>query len=88
MIDTGASQISTAGYEQYLALNKNLKTTLTPSTTSTINVQFGIGSTPTIESTYIQTPVGSVVSHIVKANIPFNICFKDMDSLGVYFNNL
>lgn len=87
MIDTGTSQISTAGYEQYLALDKNLKTTLTSSTISTINVQFGIGSIPSFGSINLNTPVGLVVFYVVKVKNPFILCLKDMDSLGVYFKN-
>ncbi|KAI0997744.1 hypothetical protein K3495_g10444 [Podosphaera aphanis] len=88
MIDTGASQVSIAGYGQYLALNKILETHLNTTTGGTVNVQFSIGLTPSIGSINVSTPVGPVIFHVVRANTPFTLCLKDMDSLDVFFNNM
>jgi hypothetical protein len=88
MIDTGASRKSTAGYGQYLAYKKVHDTAINTMTAGAINVQFGIGSTPSIGSIIVNTPVGQAEFHIVKADTPFLLCLKDMDTLGVYYNNL
>jgi hypothetical protein len=53
-----------------------------------LNVQFGIGSTSSLGSIKVQSPVGEITFHIVKADTPFLLCLKDMDRLGIYFNNL
>ena len=53
-----------------------------------VNVQFGIGSTSSIGSARVSTPIGTVEFHIVKVNTPFLLCLADMDNLQVYFNNL
>ena len=90
MIDTGASKASTAGYGQFLAY----QSTMDPSvkinivTAGSINVQFGIGSVPTIGSLMVSTPVGVVEFHIVHADVPFLLSLTDLDALKSYFNNV
>src|SRR5436190_6747401 len=89
MVDTGASRISTAGWGQYLAYQKlNSTTKLDTSTAGSANVQFGIGNTPSVGSLLINTPVGRIDFHIVKADTPFLLCLADMDALQIYYNNL
>jgi hypothetical protein len=51
-------------------------------------MQFSIGTTSSIGSTIVTTPIGQVQFHIVHANTPFLLSLADMDRLGVYFNNL
>jgi hypothetical protein len=53
-----------------------------------VKVQFGIGTTTSIGSLTIQTPIGRVEFHIVQADTPFLLCLTDMDKLEVYYNNL
>ena len=88
MIDTGASKKSTAGYGQYLAYKKTYDTTIDTSKAGAINVQFGIGSTPSVGSITINTPIGNVEFHIVQADTPFLLCLTNMDTLKVFYNNL
>jgi hypothetical protein len=90
MVDTGASKVSTAGWGQYLAYKKavDMDATIDDSTAGAINVQFGIGSTPSVGSLTVNSPVGIVEFHIVKADTPFLLCLSDMDNLQVYYNNL
>ena len=88
MIDTGASKRSTAGYGQYLAYRETQNTVIDTSKAGAINVQFGIGSTSSIGSITVNTPVGNIEFHIVKADTPFLLCLADMDTLKVYYNNL
>ena len=53
-----------------------------------VNVQFGIGSTTSIGSVTVKTPIGLVDFHVVKADTPFLLCLADMDRLQVYYNNI
>jgi hypothetical protein len=83
MIDAGASKRSTAGYSQYLAYQKsNTGAIIDTTQAGAVNVQFGIGSI------IVNMPVGQAEFHIVQADTPFLLCLKDIDSLGVYYNNL
>ena len=91
MVDTGASKKSTAGYRQYIAYkdsNTGASIELDISTAGAVNVQFGIGSMASIGSIIVNTPVRGAEFHIVKADIPFLLCLKDIDKLEVYYNNL
>ena len=89
MIDTGASKRSTAGYGQYLAYKKHVTPIQVNKTKAgAINVQFGIGSTSSIGSLLLDTPIGIIEFHVVEADTPFLLCLEDMDKLNVYFNNL
>ncbi|RKF65906.1 hypothetical protein OnM2_001033, partial [Erysiphe neolycopersici] len=93
LIDTGASLRSTAGYGQYLAYKQLNGTTnnnieLDTSKTGLVNVQFGIGSTSSLGSITIDTPLGLIEFHVVNADIPFLLCLYDMDRLQVKLDNL
>lgn len=89
MIDTGASKISTAGYDQYIACQKfNSYVKIDKSKAGAINVQFGIGSTPSIGSFKLNTPVGVTEFHVIHADTPFLLCLADMDRLKIYYNNV
>ncbi|POS81864.1 hypothetical protein EPUL_006033, partial [Erysiphe pulchra] len=68
VIDTGAAHYSTGGYEQWMVLQKSRAAPINKSTSGTVNVQFGIGSTSSIGSVDILTPIGRIQFHIVKAN--------------------
>ncbi|KAI0994324.1 hypothetical protein K3495_g13858, partial [Podosphaera aphanis] len=88
MIDTGASNRSTAGYAQFLALQKITNVQLDESFKDLVSVQFGIGSISSIGSVTVNLPVGNVEFHIVDIDTPFLLCLADMDKLHIYFNNL
>ena len=89
MIDTGASRRSTAGYGQYLAYKRITKDANIDTTQAgAINVQFGIGSTPSIGLITVDTPIGNVDFHVVQADTPFLLCLTDMDNLRTYYNNV
>jgi len=90
MIDTGASKKSTADYGQYLAYKSTTTNNTDIDTTQTraINVQFGIGSTASIWSVIVKTPIGPVDFHVIRADTPFLLCLADMDRLRVYYNNV
>src|SRR6266702_5540266 len=88
MIDTGALKRLTVGYRQYLAYRKTYNTVINTLKAGAINVQFGIGSTPSIGSITVNIPVGNIKFHIMKADTPFLLCLVDIDILKVYYNNL
>jgi hypothetical protein len=91
VVDTGASKKSTAGYGQFRALqqsNPAMELELDTSTKGQVTVQFGIGSTSSIGTANVHTPIGEVQFHIVDANTPFLLCLADMDKLQVYYNNI
>ena len=89
MIDTGASRRSTAGCGKYLAYKKKIKhVRVDKSRAGAVNVQFGIGSTLSIGSLLLDTPIGIIEFYVVEAETPFLLCLEDMDKLNVYFNNL
>ncbi|KAF1936186.1 hypothetical protein EJ02DRAFT_438705 [Clathrospora elynae] len=87
--DTGASNVSTAGKEQFLALqSKDPTVTLDTSTSGNASVQFGKGSvTTSIGTAHVSTEVGKIKFNVLDAPTPFLLCLKDMDRLNVYFNN-
>jgi hypothetical protein len=89
MIDTGASQRSTVGYDQYLAYTTTIADAPMDKTTEgDINIKFGIGSTSSIGSVHVCSPVGTVEFHIIDADTPFLLSLADMDRLQIQFLNL
>ncbi|KAI1002363.1 hypothetical protein K3495_g5835 [Podosphaera aphanis] len=68
LIDTGAAKVSTAGYEQFLALKR-----LQPSIqinklrTEEAKITFGIGSTSSLGTIDITTPIGIITFHVTKS---------------------
>jgi hypothetical protein len=51
-------------------------------------VQFGLGTTCSIGSALIHTPIGDIVFHVMPVDTPFLLCLGDMDNLGVSFDNI
>jgi len=88
IIDTRALKRSTVNYRQYFAYRKTYNTIINILKAGAINIQFGIGSTPSIGFIIVNTPVGNIEFYIVKADIPFLLCLTDIDTLKVYYNNL
>ena len=41
-----------------------------------------------IGTVQVNTPIGSIVFHVVEADTPFLLSLRDLDKLGFYFNNL
>ena len=61
---------------------------LNDTTKGQVTVQFSIGSTSSIGSIIVTTPIGQVEFHIMLARTLFLLSLADMDKLGVYFNNI
>jgi hypothetical protein len=89
LVDTGASEYSMAGYAQYLAYRKTVKgTILDQATAGQAKVQFGPGDLVTSIGTIdVETPVGAIRFHVIETITPFLLSLKDMDELGIYFDN-
>ncbi|EED11472.1 hypothetical protein TSTA_007620 [Talaromyces stipitatus ATCC 10500] len=89
VIDTGAAQLSTAGYGQYLAYkrivrNININTT----TAGTATVQFGPGDPyQSIGSIDVPTPIGTIWFHILITTTLFLMSLYKLDRLKLYFDN-
>ena len=89
VIDTGASKYSTAGLDQFQALQRtDNSVALDESTKGQVTVHFGMGSSTSIGSAVVETPIGQVQFHIMLSKTPFLLSLDDMDKLRVYFNNL
>lgn len=90
MPDSGAAQFSTAGQPQFQALQRQLpSTTLDTTRAGEAIVKFGYG-TPAVSlgTTTVPTPLGPIDFHVMETETPFLLCLKDMDRLGIKFDNL
>jgi hypothetical protein len=82
VIDIGVNKKSIASYSQFLALQQSSPSIeLNTSTKGQVIVQFDIGSTSSIGTTNVHTPIGQITFHIVNANTPFLLCLIDIDNL-------
>ena len=82
MIDTGASQRSTVGYDQYLAYTTTIADALMDKTTEgDVNIKFGIRSISSIGSIVIHSPVGTIEFYIIQADTLFLLSLVDIDRL-------
>jgi len=90
MPDSGASTVSTAGRQQFLALQRmDPKVQLNTSRKGEERVRFGDGEpVESLGVVTINTPFGMVDFHVMETATPFLLCLKDMDRLGVHFNNV
>jgi hypothetical protein len=89
LLDTGAADYSTAGYDQYLACKKAYKNVLLDkSTAGTAHIKFGAGEPlQSIGSIDLQTPIGNIRFHVIEASTPFLLSLRDLDRLNIYFDN-
>ena len=87
--DTGAAEISSAGYEQVLALQKSKPDIHIDTSSAGANqIKFGKGTAIVIGIVKVPTPLGHIDFHVVHTNTPFLLCLEDMDTLRVKFDNL
>ncbi|KAK2005367.1 hypothetical protein LZ32DRAFT_642395 [Colletotrichum eremochloae] len=78
--DTGASNFSTAGHPQALALQR-----LQPNATIDTNTA---GKAKIRGTITVTTPFGPIDFHVMPTNTPFLLCLADMDRLLIRFDNL
>ncbi|RKF66063.1 hypothetical protein GcC1_112018, partial [Golovinomyces cichoracearum] len=89
MIDTGAAKWSTAGEAQVKALkSQRTDIQIDKSTAGQVKVQFVISVTTSIGSIMLSTVIGNMLFQVLPSDTPFLLSIKDMDSLGVTFDNL
>lgn len=89
MIDTGAGGPSTCGHNQLRAWQElGEKIELDTSSAGSKKVRFGIGRCESIGHVDIKLPCGLVTFHVMPADTPFLLGIKDMDRMGVYYDNL
>ena len=90
MPDTGASGISTAGENQFHALQKkDPRVVLNTKEAGVHRVKFGDNpDLVSLGTATVKTPFGSIDFHVMPANTPFLFCIKDMDRLRVFLNNV
>ena len=88
MIDTGASMKSTVGYGQYQAYNSIHDSPISEIRKGEVKIKFGIGTTSSIGSITVESPIGNIDFHVVEADTPFLLCLADMDRLRVHYNNV
>jgi hypothetical protein len=89
VIDTGAAFVSTAGFGQFLALKEQLQSSaeITPTTGNT-RFQFGIGTTGSKGVVRVDSPIRVLTFHVVDTDTLFLLSLHDLDTLGIYYNNL
>jgi transposase InsO family protein len=87
--DTGAANVSTVGKEQLAALQReDEKAVFDASTAGRSSIKFGKGATTTnLGTATVQTALGTIIFEVIDAPTPFLLCLRDMDRLGVYFDN-
>jgi hypothetical protein len=88
MIDSNASIRSIVDYEQYLTFIKNISIDLNRTKTDTVNVQFEIESTASLESLIIDISIKLIEFHVIKTDTPFLLSLANMNQLKIYFNNV
>ncbi|KAM4061436.1 cwf18 domain containing protein [Hirsutella rhossiliensis] len=82
--------IDTAGYSQYIALQReDPSVALDSSTSGQASIKFGNGDTiNSLGTVALKTPLGRITFHVLQTPTPFLLCLADMDRLGIYFNNI
>ena len=85
--DTGASGMSTAGQGQAKALIRRMPNT-EHSTEGGSTIRFGKGSTTTVGTITVDTPIGRITFHVVPTMTPFLLSLNDMNRMNVYLNNV
>ena len=88
IINTRALKKLIVDYRQYLVYRKIYNTTINTLKAGAINIQFSIGSTPSIGSVTVKILVGNIKFYIIKADTPFLLYFIDINILKIYYNNL
>ncbi|KAM4059749.1 integrase core domain-containing protein [Hirsutella rhossiliensis] len=81
--------IDTAGYSQYIALQReDPSVALDSSTSGQASIKFGNGDTINSLAQLPKNTLGRITFHVLQTPTPFLLCLADMDRLGIYFNNI
>ena len=65
MIDTGASERSTVGYDQYLAYTTITDAPMDKRSEGEVKIKFGIGSMSSIGSVHVNSPIGTMLGALI-----------------------
>ena len=90
MLDIGAIKVSIDQKNQFKALPREmpeieLDTIRTNEATICFGSQMPLSSIGTIQ---VFTPVGTTNFYVIDTLTLFFLCLKDMDTFGIYFNNI
>ena len=85
--DSGAAGKSSAGEAQVKALQQHMNLHI-DTTGAGESISFGVTPAEIKGTVVVDTLLGKIIFHVVSTNTPFLICLKDMDRLGVYFDNI
>lgn len=90
MPDTGAAEFSTGGHPQFRALQRIMpEVQLDTSTAGMASIRFGQGDPIlSLGTTTVPTPIGPIDFQVMPTSTPFLLSIKDMDTMGVVFDNL
>lgn len=88
LIETGASHASSAGYNQYLALNRDQPVEIDKAGAQNCRFRFGIGEMSSKGTITVSTPIGDIKFHVVDVDTSFLLPLQDLDAAGYYLNNL
>ncbi|KAI0994721.1 hypothetical protein K3495_g13460 [Podosphaera aphanis] len=88
MLDTGAANISTAGYGQAQAYMTEFNAKMDTTSAGSLRAHFGFGTSSSIGTLNVASPIGQIIFHVIEADTPFLLYLQDMNKLGIYFSNL
>ena len=90
MPDTGVAKVSSAEKSQFKALQREMpKIELDTTRAKEATICFGSGMPlSSIGTVQVFTSVRTTNIHVVDTPIPFLLCLKDINILGIYFNNI
>ncbi len=88
--DTGAAKVSTAGKSQFKALQHEMpESELDTTRANEATISFGRGiPLSSIGRVQVLISIGTANFHVVDTPTPFLLCLKNMDTLGIYLNNI
>ncbi len=90
MLDIGAAKVSIVGKNQCKALQYKMpEIELDTTHVNEATICFGSGlPLSSIGIVQVLTPVGTANFHFVDTPTPFLLCLKDIDTRGIFFNNI
>lgn len=90
MPNTGVAKVSTVEKSKFKALQHEMpKIELNTTHTNKAIICFGSGMPLSlIGIVQVFTLVGIISFHVVDTPTPFLLCLKDIDTLGIYLNNI
>lgn len=89
MLDSGATNVSTAGEPQYKALQIPIPSIrLDKSTADNHNVRFSKGNSLLLITITIPTPFRNTNFLVVPSKTLYLLCINDIDRLGIKFDNI